>query len=72
MSSAVPAGGAQPERLLRLKEVEARTGLKKTAIYQAMKSGQFPKNVRLLGNKSVAWPESRITAFIESRVASQA
>jgi len=59
--------GVAPERLLRLAEVESRTGLKKTAIYRAMKDGEFPKNVRLLGKKSVAWPESRISAFIESR-----
>ena len=59
--------GVAPERLLRLAEVEARTGLKRTAIYRAMKVGEFPKNVRLVGNKSVAWPESRISAFIESR-----
>jgi prophage regulatory protein len=66
------AQGVAPERLLRLPEVEIRTGLKKTAIYRAMKDGKFPRNVRLLGNRSVAWPESRISAFIESRVEVQA
>lgn len=69
-----PAAGAPPsrttaprERLLRLPEVEARTGLKKSSIYAGMRAGTFPSCVTI-GHRAVAWPESRIDAWIASRL----
>lgn len=56
------------ERLIRLPEVETRTGLKKSTIYLRMKQGVFPACVRQ-GPRTVAWPESRISAYIDSIVA---
>lgn len=53
-------------RLLRRPEVEARTGLSRSTIYQWMKDGRFPKPVRL-GERIVAWRESDVTAWLESR-----
>jgi prophage regulatory protein len=60
---------AQPgtERLLRLPDVEARTGLKKSAIYAGMKAGSFPACIKL-GPRAAAWPESHIAAWIDSKV----
>ena len=56
----------RPARLLRLSEVEARIGLKKSAIYAGMATKSFPAPVRL-GNRCVAWHEAEIDAWIASR-----
>ena len=52
-----------PPRLLRLPEVMARVGLKRSAIYQRMNEGRFPKS-RSLGPKCAVWVESEINAWI--------
>jgi prophage regulatory protein len=54
---------AQPERLLRIAQVEAVTGLKKTSIYDLQRKGKFPKPVKL-SSRCVAWPQSAIDAWI--------
>ena len=56
----------RPARLLRLSEVEARIGLKKSAIYAGMAAKTFPTPVRL-GNRCVAWHEAEIESWIASR-----
>ncbi|MEO6091425.1 MAG: AlpA family transcriptional regulator [Novosphingobium sp.] len=50
-------------RLLRLPEVMARVGLKRSAIYQRMSEGRFPKS-RSLGPKCAVWVEAEIDAWI--------
>ena len=55
-------------RLIRLPEVMARVGLKRSAIYQRMSDGRFPKS-RSLGPKCAVWVEREIEEWIE-RVAS--
>lgn len=58
------------EYLLRLPDVEARTGLKKSAIYAGMKAGTFPDCVKL-GPRAAAWPLSDIEAWIADRIRSR-
>lgn len=53
-------------RLLRRPEVEARTGLSRSTLYEWMKRGEFPQPVKL-GARLVAWRESDINAWLESR-----
>lgn len=55
------------ERLLRLPEVETRTGLKKSAIYAGMKAGTFPACLKL-GVRASAWSQSDIDAWISERI----
>ena len=55
------------ERLLRLPDVEARTGLKKSAIYASMKAGTFPRCLKL-GLRASAWPSSEIDTWIAERI----
>lgn len=55
----------QPARLLRLPEVMARVGLKRSAIYQRMSEGRFPKS-RSLGPKCAVWIEAEIEEWIAS------
>ena len=56
-----------PERLLRLPEVIRRVGYSRPSIYRKMNSAEFPSPVNL-GGRAVAWIESEIDAWIESRV----
>lgn len=55
-----------PETLLRRPEVEARSGLSRSTIYAWMKLGEFPQPVKL-GERLVAWRESDINAWLQSR-----
>ena len=57
----------QPRRLLRLPEVKRQVGYGRTAIYQKVKSGEFPAPVSL-GSRAVAWTSDSIERWIESRV----
>jgi prophage regulatory protein len=57
------------DTLLRLPDVEARTGLKKSAIYAGMKAGTFPACIKL-GPRAAAWPESDISTWIASKIRS--
>ena len=54
------------EALLRLQSVKAATGLGRSSIYALEASGTFPKRVAI-GPRAVAWRESEIQAWINSR-----
>jgi len=53
--------------ILRRKQVEARTGLKKSTIYDRIKAGTFPAPISL-GEKAVGWIESEIDAWLNARI----
>ena len=52
-------------RLVRLPEVMARVGMRRSAIYQRMRDGSFPRS-RSLGSKCTVWIESEIDDWIKS------
>ena len=52
---------------LRRKQVEMRTGLSRSTIYQYIKDGVFPRPVPL-GPRAVAWLESDVSEWITARV----
>lgn len=56
---------AAPARLIRLPEVIARVGLKRSSIYQRMAEGRFPKG-RSLGPRCTVWVEAEIDAWVNS------
>ena len=56
------------EKHYRRPEVEELTGLSRTTIYAMMSRGEFPRPIRLT-RKAVAWPESAITEWLNSREA---
>ncbi|MBW6499737.1 MAG: AlpA family phage regulatory protein [Bacteroidales bacterium] len=60
----MPATPPQPDRLLRLHEVCALTGVGKTSVYSIE---DFPRRVQL-SRRAVGWRLSQILAWIESRV----
>ena len=53
-------------RFLRLKEVVGATGLSRMTIWRLERSGEFPRR-RRLGPRSVAWLQSDVEQWIESR-----
>ena len=56
------------DRLIRLPEVEVVVGVRKSAIYAMMAEDKFPRPVRLSA-RMVAWPESAVLAWVQSRIA---
>lgn len=55
-------------KILRRRQVEARTGLPRSTIYAGVNAGTFPKPIKL-GVQSVGWLESSINNWIEERIA---
>ncbi|HBT0545675.1 TPA: AlpA family phage regulatory protein [Klebsiella quasipneumoniae] len=53
--------------LLRLKQVEEKTGLKRSQIYLYMQNGSFPRSIKI-GPSSVAWLESEIDEWINVKL----
>lgn len=64
--AAIPA--TSRERLLRIADVEAATGCKKSTIYKLMREGRFPARVRITARYAV-WPESAVMAWVHARIA---
>lgn len=54
------------KKLLKIIDVIERTACSRTAIYEKMKHGAFPKQFKL-GERAVAWLESDIDAWIEQQ-----
>ena len=52
--------------ILRRPQVEARTGLSRSTLYQYIQDGLFPRPVSL-GARAVGWLESDVTAWIAAR-----
>jgi len=61
-----PAHSKRTDRLLRFPDVKAMCGLSRSWIYEAMEKGEFPRCIRL-SIRAVAWKESEIQAWLESR-----
>jgi len=47
-------------------QVEARTGLSRSTIYEMMARGEFPRPIRL-GKRAVGWSEAAISDWLNSR-----
>ncbi|TXG83717.1 MAG: AlpA family phage regulatory protein [Sphingomonadales bacterium] len=56
-------------RFLRLPEVIARVGLRRSAIYKRMSEGRFPRS-RSLGPKCAVWVEAEINDWMRDIVSS--
>ena len=53
--------------ILRRRQVEARTGLSRSTLYQYIKNGAFPRSVPL-GPRAVGWVESEVSEWIATRI----
>jgi predicted DNA-binding transcriptional regulator AlpA len=56
----------QEDKILRLPQVMARVGLKKSAVYKMIANDEFPKQVKL-GSHASGWLESEIQRWIMRR-----
>ena len=56
------------EAIERIEQVEARTGLKKSAIYELISRGKFPAPIALT-DQARGWLRSEVVAWIQSRAA---
>jgi prophage regulatory protein len=61
---ALPPG---ERRILRLDEVEAKSGFKRAHIYSLMKKGEFPQALRL-GVRAVGWNSTEVDLWISERL----
>lgn len=56
------------EKLLRIAEVEAATGLNRSTLYRLIQQSAFPQPIQLSpAGRSVAWKASEVSAWIEER-----
>jgi prophage regulatory protein len=58
-----------PTRVLRIREVEARVGFKRSWIYDLERAGRFPRRFKITGGHSAGWVEAEVEAFIQQRIA---
>ncbi|MBN8451915.1 AlpA family transcriptional regulator [Accumulibacter sp.] len=65
--SQTPALLPGERRILRLDEVEAKSGFKRAHIYSLMKKGEFPQALRL-GIRAVGWDSAEVDLWISERL----
>jgi prophage regulatory protein len=63
-------GGHMSETILRPAQVRLKTGLGRTAIYERVRAGKFPKPITLgSGARAVGYLQSEVDQWIADRVA---
>jgi prophage regulatory protein len=55
------------QTILRLPQVQIRTGLSRSSIYNAVKAGTFPNRIAL-GARAVGWDSLAVDAWIADRI----
>ena len=69
-SSHSPFPRPTTDRLLRLPDVQLLTGLRRSAIYEQMRRGLFPRSVKT-GPRASCWSEAAVQRWIADRIAGQ-
>jgi prophage regulatory protein len=57
-------------RLLRIRDVIARTGRTRSRIYDDMSKGDFPQPVKI-GGQAIAFVEAEVEAWIAAKIAAR-
>lgn len=55
-------------KILRRRQVEARTGLSRSTIYARIAEGAFPRPIDLGGGRAVGWIDSEINEWLQERI----
>lgn len=55
------------QRVIKIKEVSARSAKSKSAIYDDVAKGKFPKPIKI-GARASGWLESEVEAWLEKRI----
>lgn len=58
----------QPDRIIRLRTVLARTGLSRSTIYRKIAKGTFPAQIKISAN-GAGWHESEIDRWVANPLA---
>ena len=66
-----PTTSAAADRLLRLPQVEALTGLKRSSLYKKIQNREFPAQLKLSARAS-AWSENAVQGWIQDQIRSAA
>ncbi|PKO74644.1 MAG: transcriptional regulator [Betaproteobacteria bacterium HGW-Betaproteobacteria-15] len=66
MNQEPPAQANHSERLLRLEEVESRSGLKRSSIYTKAGAGEFPAPLKL-SRRCTRWKSSEVDAWVSAQ-----
>ena len=69
--SQTPVLPPNERRILRLEEVESKSGFKRAHLYNLMRAGKFPKALRL-GVRAVGWDSVEIEQWIADRLKERA
>ncbi len=62
---------AEPTQLIDLHTIISRTGMSRMTLYRRMKTGEFPKPIKL-GERINRWKEADLEAWITAREKSHA
>jgi len=54
------------QRLIRLPQVKAMVGLGRSSIYEKIKRGEFPKQIKL--GRSSGWIEAEVQSWISDQI----
>ena len=57
-------------KFIRLNAVKEKTGLSRSSIYQFIKEGKFPAQVKL-GQRAAAWVDSEVDDWINGRISNR-
>lgn len=57
-------------RIIKRREVEGRTGLPRSTLYDRIRRGDFPAPIQL-GARSVGWLEHEVDAWLTERIAAR-
>ena len=57
-----------PETIIKCKQVQARTGISRSGLYQKVAEGNFPKPIKL-GSRASGWILSEVDTWISARIA---
>jgi prophage regulatory protein len=55
----------QPDRILRINDVLARTGLTRSTLYRKIADGSFPKQVKI-STRCTGWREAAILRWLRN------
>lgn len=58
------------KKILKMPQVSEVTGLSKSSIYELIRDGKFPKQIKL-SVRSVGWLESDIDSWLDARIAGE-
>jgi prophage regulatory protein len=61
----MPTQTETPDRILRLKVVQERTGLCRSTLYRKMQNGTFPRNIKI-STRCTGWRESAVAEWLKN------